>query len=170
LVLLANGAVLVRLTAVLLLLLDVVVLGLQMVLRAGHGRFVQPGLERFVAQGLGQRPVNAGHARVAGDFADSGYGDAEGCADLVGCSTSRRAAVSVCVVFCSWWPWVWASLFPVKKPGCVCRVRVTQNTPRVSAIDLKCCPPADWNCVRSHAGTLTGIRVESYPPRRGIRT
>lgn len=102
LVLLANGAVLVRLTAVMLLLLDVVVLGLQMVLRAGHGRFVQPGLERFVAQGLGQRPVNAGHARVAGDFADSGYGDAEGCADLVGCSTSRRAAVSVCVVFCSW--------------------------------------------------------------------
>ncbi len=37
---------------------------------------------------------------------------------------------------------------PVKKPGSVCRVRVTQNTPQVSAITLEHCPPSAWNRVR----------------------
>jgi hypothetical protein len=64
---------------------------------------------------------------------------------------------------------VWASLTPVKKPGSVCRVRVTQNTSPVSAISLECCPPSPWNGVRHHAGTLSAISVESCPPWRGIR-
>jgi hypothetical protein len=65
---------------------------------------------------------------------------------------------------------VWASLVPVKKPGSVCRVRVTQNTTQVSAINLECCPPSAWNGVHHHAGTLSAISVESCPPWRGIRT
>ena len=65
---------------------------------------------------------------------------------------------------------MWASLVPVKKPGSVCRVRVTQNTLQVSAISLECCPPSAWNTVRHHAGTLSAISVESCPPSRGIRS
>lgn len=64
---------------------------------------------------------------------------------------------------------MWAWLVPVKKPGSVCRVRVTQNTPQVSAISLECCPPSAWNGVRHHAGTLSAISMESCPPSRGIR-
>ena len=64
---------------------------------------------------------------------------------------------------------MWASLVPVKKPGSVCRVRVTQNTLQVSAISLECCPPSAWNTVRHHAGTLSAISMESCPPSRGIR-
>ncbi len=65
---------------------------------------------------------------------------------------------------------MWASLVPVKKPGSVCRVRVTQTTPQVSAINLECCPPSAWNTVRHPAGTLSAISVESCPPWRGIRS
>lgn len=100
LVLLAEGAVLVGLTAMLLLVLlpqqlqgdaraaqfavDMGAVGLQMAGLACHRWLVQPGLELLVAQGLGQCPVHGGGARVAGDVADGGFGDAEGGADLAG--------------------------------------------------------------------------------------
>lgn len=100
LVLLAEGAVLVGLAAVLLLVflpqqlqgdagtaqlaVDVGVVGLEMPGLARHRRPVQPGLQFFVAQALGQGPVHAGHARVAGYLADRGFGDAEGGANLAG--------------------------------------------------------------------------------------
>ena len=100
LVLLAEGAVLVRLTAVLLLVflpqqlqghtwaaqlaVDVGVLGFEVTGLARHGWLVKPGLEFVVVQALGRSPVHAGHARVAGYLADSGFGDAEGGTDLTG--------------------------------------------------------------------------------------
>ena len=100
LVLLAEGAVLVRLTAVLLLVflpqqlqrhtgaaqlaVDVGVVGFEVTGLARHGWLVKPGLEFVVVQALGQCPVHAGHARVAGYLADSGFGDAEGGTDLTG--------------------------------------------------------------------------------------
>ncbi len=100
LVLLAEGAVLVGLAGVLLLVLlpqqlqgdagaaqfamDVGVVGFEVVGLPRHGRAVQPRLQFLVVQALGQRPVHAGHARVAGDLADGGFGDAEGGADLAG--------------------------------------------------------------------------------------
>ena len=48
------------------------------------GHRVEEGLEFVVVQALGQCPVHAGHARVAGYLADSGFGDAEGGTDLTG--------------------------------------------------------------------------------------
>ena len=100
LVLLAEGAVLVSLPGVLVLVLlpqqlqrhagatqfpvQVGIVGLEVAGLAGHRWLVQPGLQFFVAQGLGQRPVHGGHARVAGYLADGGFGDAESGTDLTG--------------------------------------------------------------------------------------
>lgn len=52
------------------LAVDVGVVGFEVPGLARHGRFVKPGLEFLVAQALGQRPVHASHARVAGYLAD----------------------------------------------------------------------------------------------------
>ena len=63
---------------------DVGVVGFKVPGLARHGWLVEPGLEFVVVQALGQCPVHAGHARVAGYLADSGFGDAEGGTDLTG--------------------------------------------------------------------------------------
>jgi hypothetical protein len=100
LVLLAEGAVLVRLTSMLVLVflpeqlqgharatqfpVQLGIVGLEVAGLAGYRWLVQPGLQFFVAQGLGQRPVHAGHARVAGYLADGGFGYADGGTDLAG--------------------------------------------------------------------------------------
>ena len=100
LVLLAEGAVLVGLTAMLLLVLlpqqlqghtgaaqlavDMGVVGFEVTGLARHGWLVKPGLEFVVVQALGQRPVHAGGAGVAGNVADGGFGDAESGTDLAG--------------------------------------------------------------------------------------
>jgi hypothetical protein len=114
---------------------DLGALGLQVARRAGHGRFVQPGMELFVAQGLGQRPAHAA-ARVAGDFADGEFGEAEGDACLAGaqCPAVQQLLCVSCLAHAD--PGCGHRFSPVKKPGSVCRVRVTQNTLQVSAISL----------------------------------
>ena len=66
------------------LAVDVGVVGFEVTGLARHGWLVKPGLEFVVVQALGQCPVHAGHARVAGYLADSGFGDAEGGTDLTG--------------------------------------------------------------------------------------
>jgi len=100
LVLLAEGAVLVRLPCMMVLVflpqqlqgdagasqlaVDVCAIGFEVPGRARHRRLVEPGLEFFVAQGLGQCPVHARGAGVAGDVADGGFGDAKRRANLAG--------------------------------------------------------------------------------------
>ena len=100
LVLLAEGAVFVGLARVLLLVLfpqqlqrdtgaaqfavDVGAVGLQVAGLSRHRWLVQPGLQLLVAQALGQAPVHARHACVAGYLADGGLGDAESGTDLAG--------------------------------------------------------------------------------------
>ncbi len=66
------------------LAVDVGVVGIKLARCASYGRAVQPGLQILVAQGLGQGPVHAGCARVAGDVVDRGLGDAECGANLAG--------------------------------------------------------------------------------------
>jgi len=66
------------------LAVDMGVVGFEVTGLARHGWLVKPGLEFVVVQALGQCPVHAGHARVAGYLADSGFGDAESGTDLTG--------------------------------------------------------------------------------------
>ena len=127
-------------------------------------RRVQPRLQFVVAQGVGQRPVHPGVARVHRDLADGGLAHPQRSSHLPHAQAGVGQQSKCLSDLAHEDPWCGHRLSRPKSRAAYAALGHSEHHPGVrdqfgtlSAFSLERCPPSRRNAVRHHSGTASAM-------------